>query len=51
MREITFAVALAVAGALIATGAFLIHDAAGFVVAGVLVGAWSWLVLSVGDAS
>lgn len=45
VRQILFAVALAVAGILVAFGAAVAHPAAGLIVAGVMVAGWSWLVL------
>lgn len=49
MRELIFAAALAVAGSLITTGVALLVPAVAWIVAGVLLALWSWLVL--GDAA
>lgn len=47
MRELTFAVLLAVAAVLVVVGVAEWSHAAGFVTGGVLLAGWSWLVLSV----
>jgi hypothetical protein len=44
MRERIMAFLLAVAAGLITIGAFRCADFAGFIVAGILLGVWSWLV-------
>lgn len=46
MRELIFAILLALAGAAVTVGAALIVTPAGWIVGGVLLAAWSWLVLS-----
>lgn len=45
MRELIFAVMLALASAAIVTGAAMFTPAAGWVAFGVLLAVWSWLVL------
>ena len=45
MRERILAVLLALAAGLVVVGAALASEVAGFVVGGVLLAAWSWLVL------
>lgn len=45
-REASFALILAVASALIAVGAFRIADSVGYIVTGVLLGVWAWLVFA-----
>lgn len=45
MRERIFAVLLAVAGGLIVAGVALWSDVFALVAAGVLLGAWAWLIL------
>lgn len=46
VREWLFAALTFVAGVLVVVGVFRVFDAAGFMVAGVLLAVWSWLVLS-----
>lgn len=46
MRAVVFAACLAVAGALITVGMWGVRESAGYVTAGLVVGGWSWLVLS-----
>ena len=45
MRERILAVLLALAAGLVVVGAALASDAAGFVVGGMLLAGWSWLIL------
>jgi len=45
VRELIFAVLLLVAGGLVVAGLAAVHHAAGLVAAGVLLAAWSWLIL------
>lgn len=45
MRERILAVLLAVAGGLVVVGVALVSQAAAFVAGGVLLAAWSWLLL------
>ena len=44
-REAFFAVALAAAGGFIIKGGFLISDPVGYILAGVLLAGYAWLVL------
>ena len=44
-REVMFAVALAVAGALVAAGVALVWIPGALMVGGVLLAVWSWLLL------
>lgn len=46
LREWVFAAVLAAAGVLISYGVYLMFDALGFVVGGLALGGWAWLVLS-----
>lgn len=49
VREIVFAVALAIAGGLLTKGMFELAESVGWIAAGVLLAVWTWLVLSGDD--
>lgn len=51
VRAWIFAAVLLLAGGLIVAGAALVHPAAAFVVAGVLLAPWAWLVLGESKAA
>ena len=46
MREILFALSLAVASAAVIWGVLLVNEAVAWIVGGLLFAAWSWLVFS-----
>lgn len=50
MTDAIFAALLAIAATLVAFGAAAFHEGAGFIVGGVMLAGWSWLVLG-GDGS
>lgn len=50
-RQVVFAGVLAVAGALIAVGFAQAWEPLGFIVAGILLAVWSWLILADGGAA
>lgn len=46
VREALFALLLLAAAGLVTVGAAVVHESAGLIVGGVLLAAWSWLILA-----
>lgn len=49
VRELVFAVVLLIAAGLVTTGAYIAATSAGFIVGGLLLAGWCWLILAEGD--